>query len=354
MKKRLLTMLLCVVLLMAMSMEGLAIGMSSFVKTREYSDSFTDLAGKWSERYIVDLYEYGLVEGYSDNAVEPEARITLAEVITLAARINACYYERDISADAGREMEHGGDKWYTPYVDYALVYDIVDDSLVGHVEREATRGETALVFANALIPEQYEAVNQEKTFFDVKPLDKYYNAVSLLTCAGIVTGYEDMSFRPDAGVTRAEAMTMADRLVNKEQRVGYNTDGANGEPSNGVVPGSRDEEVGDYVTFHCEGVGVFTMNRRDEGYVLSVASGKNTITVAGLCEMRGSFLLCYLGERIVQGGDESLGAIDATTLLFTYDKGVQMTLVGALNAKGQIVDVALGDMSIGATFTATN
>lgn len=346
MKKRLLTIVLCVVLLMAMTVDVFAIGMSSFVKTRQYSDNFTDICGKWCESYVADLYEYGLVEGRTSDTLAPDEHITMAEVITMASRINACYYEREIEAASGA--------WYTPYVDYALAHGIVDDSLVGHVTREATRGETALVFSKALTPEQYEAVNKEKTFFDVKGLDNYYEAVSLLTCAGIVNGYEDMSFRPEAGVSRAEAMTMADRLVNKDQRIGYNVDASTGKPGNGVVPGSRDEEAGDYVTFHCEGVGVFTMNRRDEGYVLSVSSGKNIITVAGLCEVRGSYLLCYLGERIVQGGDEALGTIDATTLLFTYDMGVQMMLAGAFNAKGQIVDVVLGDMRVGDVFSATN
>ena len=344
MKNRLLTIVLCVVLLLAMSVDAFAIGMNNFVKTRVYNDNFTDIRGKWYESCVSELYEYGLVDGRSADKMAPEDQITLAEVITLAARINACYYEREIGK--------GGEFWYTPYVDYALSYGIVDDSLVGHVTREASRGETALVFSRTLTAEQYEAVNQEKTFFDVLKLDKYYEAVSLLTCAGIVNGYEDMSFRPEAGVTRAEAMTMAARLVNKDQRIGYHVDVSTGEVGNGVVPGSRDEEVGDYVTFHCEGVGVFTMNRRDEGYVLSVASGKNTITVAGLCEMRGPYLLCYLGERIVQGSGEGLGAINATTLVFAYDKGVQMTLLGAFSLNGTIVPVTLGDMGPGATFVA--
>lgn len=350
MKKKFLTILICVLLLLAMSLDVFAIGMNSFVKSRQYKNNFSDIVGKWSESYIADLYEYGLVDGYGDGTVGAEDQITMAEVITLAARINACYYEREIVEE--------GEEWFSAYVDYALRYGIVDDKLVGNVIREANRGETAMVFAKTLIAEQLMPVRQEQTFFDVKRLDKYYDAVSLLTRAGIVNGYEDMTFRPEAGITREEAMTMADRVVNKSQRLRREEVQSETEcdvGADGIVPGSRDEEVGDYVIFHCEGVGVFSMNRRDEGYILSVASGKNTITVAGLCEIRGGLLLCHLGDRVVQGSQQGLGAINAMTLLFDYDKGVKMTLVGAMDATGQLVSLAnskvLGNLAIGDKFT---
>ena len=349
--KKILTSILCIVLLFSMALSASAIGMDSFVKTKEYQNNFSDLTGRWSETYIADLYEYGLVEGYGDGTVAPTSQVRLAEVITMAARINACYYEREIRA------AEEGEEWYAPYVEYALAHGIVTEALTANVEWEANRGDTALIFSKVFIKAQYEPINQAKTFFDVLLLDKYYEAVSLLTSAGIVTGYEDMTFRPTAGVSREEAMTMADRLINKDQRVdevehvNNNTGATPG--GDGIVPGSRDEEVGDSVTFHCEGVGVFTMNRRDEGYVLSVASGTNIITVAGLCEMRGNFLLCHLGERIVQGKDETIGVTNATTLLFSYDNGLSMTLVAALNAKGELINTTakvLGDLSIGHTF----
>lgn len=53
----------------------------------------------------------------------------------------------------------------------------------------------------------------DKTFTDTTSLSKEaQQAISMLSGAGVVTGYEDGSFRPNATVTRAEAVCMVNRF----------------------------------------------------------------------------------------------------------------------------------------------
>ena len=51
------------------------------------------------------------------------------------------------------------------------------------------------------------------SFTDVSDSDRYYEAVEILTALDIIEGYEDGTFRPDETITRAEAVTIVDRLL---------------------------------------------------------------------------------------------------------------------------------------------
>ena len=57
---------------------------------------------------------------------------------------------------------------------------------------------------------------QTNPYSDVESDMWYNNAISTLTNAGILTGYEDGSFRPNAPITRAEFAAMAARLSDVE------------------------------------------------------------------------------------------------------------------------------------------
>jgi len=54
--------------------------------------------------------------------------------------------------------------------------------------------------------------SQSNAYSDVKAGDWFNNAVSTLSKAGIIAGYEDGSFRPNGYITRAEFATIAARF----------------------------------------------------------------------------------------------------------------------------------------------
>lgn len=50
-------------------------------------NKFTDVAGHWAEKYIVEAVAYNWINGYEDNTFRPEQNITRAETATLINRV---------------------------------------------------------------------------------------------------------------------------------------------------------------------------------------------------------------------------------------------------------------------------
>ena len=91
-----------------------------------------------------------------------------------------------------------------------------------------TRAEVATIFFRLLTDETRESYwSQSSGFTDVASGAWYNNAVSTLTRAGILDGYEDGSFRPNTSITRAEFTKIA---VSFFKHVG----GASSNPFNDV------------------------------------------------------------------------------------------------------------------------
>ena len=85
----------------------------------------------------------------------------------------------------------------------------------GYVLPEAniTRAEVATIFFRLLTDESRAQIwSRENSFPDVSPEDWYNNAVSTMANGGILKGYEDGTFRPMASITRAEFATIAIRF----------------------------------------------------------------------------------------------------------------------------------------------
>lgn len=80
-----------------------------------------------------------------------------------------------------------------------------------------TRGEAATIFLRLMLDEyRRENWSTENPFSDVGPETWCNNAVSTCVKAGIIQGYSDGTFRPDAPITRAEFAAIAARFVSED------------------------------------------------------------------------------------------------------------------------------------------
>lgn len=80
-------------------------------------------------------------------------------------------------------------------------------------EGKITRAEVATIYFRMLTDESRTKFwSQSNSYSDVKTGDWFNNAVSTLSNAGIIAGYEDGSFRPNGYITRAEFATIAARF----------------------------------------------------------------------------------------------------------------------------------------------
>ncbi len=94
-----------------------------------------------------------------------------------------------------------------------VAYIIGDDNGLVRPEDAITRAEVATIFFRLLTDEsraQYWC--QSNTFTDVPAEEWYNNAVSTMAKAGVLTGDPDGCFRPNAAITRAEFAAVAARF----------------------------------------------------------------------------------------------------------------------------------------------
>ena len=90
-------------------------------------------------------------------------------------------------------------------------------------EANITRAETAQIFYNLLTEDSREAFHATScAFTDVPDGQWYATCVATLAKAGILCGYEDGSFRPNAPITRAEMATIISRFAElKENKITF-------------------------------------------------------------------------------------------------------------------------------------
>ena len=182
---------------------------------------FTDVpAAQWFTQNVAGAVEFGLMKGNTASTFNPYGDVTLAETITMAARIHSIYTTGAESFD-----QSVGDVWYQVYLNYAYQNGIIGYSLYsGNVQEKATRAQYAEIFANALPDEALAAKNSvpDAAIPDVTMQDSYAGAVYKLYRAGILAGGDaNGTFSPLTYITRAESATVVARMADSDNRMSF-------------------------------------------------------------------------------------------------------------------------------------
>jgi len=159
------------------------------------------------------------VEGRGNGIFAPQDNMTKAEAVTLLSRliIDEKLIKGKVTSDFA-DVEAG--QWYEPYIgmfEKLGFLEFVADTTGYYFEpqKNITRAEfTQLLYKVASI-NNAAASTKLSTVPDVPETSKYKPAVSFAISAGIITGYEDGTFRPDNNITRAEVVTMVNRFLGR-------------------------------------------------------------------------------------------------------------------------------------------
>jgi len=177
---------------------------------------FTDVtSADWFDSSVASAYELGLMNGTSDTLFTPMGNVTLAQAITMAARVHSIYpYGDDSFVESGT--------WYKVYLDYAYENGIIDKAIYqSDMSRDATRAQFAVIFANALPADGLISINviADDAIPDVKSADAIGPAVYKLYRAGILTGNDQRgTFQPQKTITRAAAAAIVARMGESDAR----------------------------------------------------------------------------------------------------------------------------------------
>ena len=220
MKKRVISLLLVVVMVIAMVPAAVAAepaeGLSNFKKVNTYTDGmFRDVkAGQWYEANIKASYEMGLVLGNGNGTFGVNDPVTLATAITLAARIHSIY-------NTGSANFKQGNPWYQVYVDYATANGIIEAGEYSNYNANATRAQFSKIMAASVPERALKAINDIAAgeVHDLPAGREYAEAAYLLYNAGIITGTDSYgTFKANAEIMRSEAVTITTRIVDTTLR----------------------------------------------------------------------------------------------------------------------------------------
>jgi len=194
------------------------IGLDNFKVQKRYTPgTFNDVSDSdWYSKAVASCYELGLIEGKGGSKFDPQGSISVAEALTIAARANKIYYGE------GPEIEQTGSNWYDGAVYYAISRRIIYGDEFRVLTRPASRAELAYIFANALPDSEYKQKNNISRLPDVNSETNYSHEIFKLYNAGILTGQDrNLTFNPDANISRAEVATIVTRLVRPDNRVTF-------------------------------------------------------------------------------------------------------------------------------------
>ena len=178
-------------------------------QTAQSSAILADTADHWAKETIERWSARGIVNGAANGKFEPDRPVTRSEWVSLLNRV--FQLQSDQSAAF---TDVPSDKWYAADVSTAVYGGYVQGFTDGTFRPSAqlTRAEAAVSITKLLkLPNAAaEPVLEDRQ--SIKEWSK--NAVNSVVEQGILTGYSDHTFKPQQALTRAEALTLADRAVN--------------------------------------------------------------------------------------------------------------------------------------------
>ena len=219
MKKRLLSIFLCTVMICSM-VPTLAMAANL---------PFTDVkTNSWYYEDVKIAYEGNLINGKTATIFDPNANLTYAEAVKLAA----CMHQKNMT---GNVTLTNGNPWYQSYVDYCKTNGIINKDYSWNTN--ATRAGYMEIFANALPDYSLKAINtvDNGAIPDVPMTHPQSAAIYKLYRAGIVQGVDSKyNCNPSSNIKRSEVAAILTRMMNTNKRVSFSLTN-----NNNVNPGEE-------------------------------------------------------------------------------------------------------------------
>ncbi|MFJ7891409.1 S-layer homology domain-containing protein, partial [Lysinibacillus xylanilyticus] len=179
----------------------------------------------WAYQSITEVAKKGLVTGYSDGTYKPSAQVTRAEFATFLSRV---FDEKDRTT--AKFTDVGSSHWAIDAIQEGLAVGFIQASDFTNNKFEPnkpmTRGEMSRWLANGLAsanPEYAKAIEEmANSSLTLIPIPEFYKGgvnkkdlpyIGIALATGLLSGYEDFSFKPNGNTTRAEVATILIRFM---------------------------------------------------------------------------------------------------------------------------------------------
>ena len=190
--------------------------------------SYTDVPeNAWYTGYVNKISELKGFAGYEDNTFRPDNQITQEEFVktVVALTVGEQPEATGENTEPKRSWKNCWDSWAQPYLNKAMEMGLIteEDTDFRYNGLPCTRGNMAKIATRAFeylkeedIADTSTYATKLKDYSDIP--DKFKSYVLQAYGKGIISGYEDGTFRSDGILTRAEASSVLVRLIDKDER----------------------------------------------------------------------------------------------------------------------------------------
>ena len=172
-------------------------------------DYFADITGTWAADDINQLADLGVVTGNPDGTFRPDSQITRAEIVAILVRLY------DLDSETMVTFEDTQNHWASGYISIAASLGYVNGFDTAHFgPNEALTREQLAVMVTRIAGLQPSG-GTALSFADSSAISGWaMDGVRAAFENGLISGYPDGTFRPDAEITRAEACHLIVNLIN--------------------------------------------------------------------------------------------------------------------------------------------
>ncbi|MGO4695511.1 S-layer homology domain-containing protein [Paenibacillus sp. 2TAB26] len=219
---------------------------------------FNDIDSHWAKENIIKAKNSGLIDGFPDGSFRPDAIVTADQFVSMMLRVfsdgngkldqewinELMYIQPSAIGRFNTAMKKTGFNftnaktgyWAKPYIDMLyevgllLSFDEVFPQKPEIYKKQITREKASYLLGVWVrkYEKEYENLYSEFVIANsgLKDFNSFTNTTvknfrGVVLMAGLMNGYPDKNFYPHRYVTRAEALTMIQRLRDKEIRIPF-------------------------------------------------------------------------------------------------------------------------------------
>lgn len=174
---------------------------------------YSDISNHWAKDFINDLLSKNILSGYEDGTIRPDKNISRAELTTLVVRAMGLKPSENPVLDFADKDSIPS--WAAGYIALAKENGIISgyEDKTFRADKICTREEAVTILMNAF--KLGESDNEIK-FEDAKDISAWaYKALAKAIESGIVNGYPDNTFKPRNNIKRAEIFALLSNCLKK-------------------------------------------------------------------------------------------------------------------------------------------
>lgn len=180
------------------------------IEARDKDKNITKIEYKVTKNAVEEVKAIAYIKGYPDGTFKPQANVTRAEAAQMfATLLNG---GTNFGTSQATKFSDASDDWYSKAINYVVGKGLISGYHNGTFKpnESITRAEFAQMISGYV-------KNEKASTSDFKDVKDHWakDAIDKLYGNKNVNGYPDGSFKPNAKITRAEAVTILNSVFNR-------------------------------------------------------------------------------------------------------------------------------------------